>query len=107
MWAQELNRREEHIKRSNKGKLESATYSQTKAYLQPLLRKLNKQVSFIHSISSLGLSDLVSSMAQIKKLSFKIVCVLVFIKTLETISNCQNPVFSLAVSQHMHKITNL
>ncbi|XP_033645314.1 pre-mRNA-splicing factor 18-like [Asterias rubens] len=43
MWAQELNRREEHIKRSNKGKLESATYSQTKAYLQPLLRKLNKQ----------------------------------------------------------------
>ncbi|XP_022103920.1 pre-mRNA-splicing factor 18-like [Acanthaster planci] len=43
MWAQELNRREEHVKRSNRGKLESATYSQTKAYLQPLLRKLKKQ----------------------------------------------------------------
>ncbi|XP_038061463.1 pre-mRNA-splicing factor 18-like [Patiria miniata] len=43
MWAQELNRREEHVKRSNKGKLESATYSQTKGYLQPLLRKLKKQ----------------------------------------------------------------
>ena len=29
------------------------------------------------------------------------------LKTLETIGNCQRPVFSLGVSQHMHKITNL
>ena len=29
------------------------------------------------------------------------------VKTLDTIGNCQRPVFSLGVSQHMHKITNL
>ena len=29
------------------------------------------------------------------------------LKTLDTIDNCQRPVFSLGVSQHMHKITNL
>ena len=29
------------------------------------------------------------------------------LKTLDTIGNCQRPVFSLSVSQHMHKITNL
>ena len=28
------------------------------------------------------------------------------LKTLDTIGNCQRPVFSLNVSQHMHKITN-
>ena len=27
------------------------------------------------------------------------------LKTLDTIGNCQRPVFSLGVSQHMHKIT--
>jgi hypothetical protein len=29
------------------------------------------------------------------------------LKTMDTIGNCQRLVFSLAVSQHMHKITNL
>ena len=29
------------------------------------------------------------------------------LKTVDTIGNCQRPVFSLGVSQHMHKITNL
>ena len=29
------------------------------------------------------------------------------LKTLDTIGNCQRPVFSLGVSQHMHTITNL
>ena len=29
------------------------------------------------------------------------------LKTLETIGNCQRPVFSLGVAQHLHKITNL
>ena len=29
------------------------------------------------------------------------------IKTLDTFGNCQRPVFSLGVSQHEHKITNL
>ena len=30
-----------------------------------------------------------------------------FLKTVDTINNCQRPVFSLGVSQHIHKITNL
>ena len=30
-----------------------------------------------------------------------------YLKPVDTIGNCQRPVFSLAVSQHMHKITNL
>ena len=29
------------------------------------------------------------------------------LKTLDTIGNCQRSVFSLGVSQHMHKTTNL
>ena len=29
------------------------------------------------------------------------------LKTLDTIGNCQRPVFSRGVSQHIHKITNL
>ena len=29
------------------------------------------------------------------------------LKALDTFSSCQRPVFSLGVSQHMHKITNL
>ena len=29
------------------------------------------------------------------------------LKTLDTYGNCQRPLFSLGVSQHMHKITNL
>ncbi len=32
---------------------------------------------------------------------------LIDLKTLDTFGNCQRPVFSLGVSQHMHKITNL
>ena len=34
-------------------------------------------------------------------------CRTFFLKTTDTIGNCQRPVFSLGVSQHMHKITNL
>ena len=29
------------------------------------------------------------------------------VKAMDTIGNCQRPVFSLGVSQHMHKMTNL
>ena len=29
------------------------------------------------------------------------------LKAVDTIGNCQRPVFSLGVSQHKHKITNL
>ena len=31
----------------------------------------------------------------------------IHLKTVDTIGNCQRPVFSLGVSQHMHKITNV
>ena len=34
-------------------------------------------------------------------------CVLTWLKAVDTIGNCQRPVFSLVVSQHMHKIRNL
>ena len=37
----------------------------------------------------------------------KLTCEHLGLKTLDTIGNCQRPVFSLGVSQHMHKITNL
>ena len=30
-----------------------------------------------------------------------------YLKAVDTIGNCQNPVFSFGVSQHVHKITNL
>ena len=30
-----------------------------------------------------------------------------YLKTLDTIGKCQRPVFSVGVSQHMHKLTNL
>ena len=36
-----------------------------------------------------------------------LVCITCVLKTVDTIGNCQNPVFSLGVSQHMHKVTNL
>jgi pre-mRNA-splicing factor 18 len=39
-WGQHLNAREEHDKLSVKGKLASATYTQTVDYLRPLMRKL-------------------------------------------------------------------
>ena len=32
---------------------------------------------------------------------------LFYLKTVDTIGNCQRPVFSLGVSQHVHKITTL
>ena len=34
-------------------------------------------------------------------------CNSAMLKTLDTIGNCQRPVESLGVSQHMHEITNL
>ena len=32
---------------------------------------------------------------------------LILLKTMDTINNCQRPVFSLGASQHMHKKKNL
>ncbi|XP_010764755.1 pre-mRNA-splicing factor 18 isoform X1 [Notothenia coriiceps] len=43
VWAKDLNRREDHVKRSVQGKLASATHSQTESYLKPLFRKLRKK----------------------------------------------------------------
>ncbi|KAK2084435.1 Pre-mRNA-splicing factor 18 [Saguinus oedipus] len=41
-WAKELNGREDYVKRSVQGKLNSATQKQTESYLRPLFRKLRK-----------------------------------------------------------------
>ncbi|XP_062246112.1 pre-mRNA-splicing factor 18 isoform X1 [Platichthys flesus] len=43
VWAKDLNKREDHVKRSVQGKLASATHSQTESYLKPLFRKLRKK----------------------------------------------------------------
>ncbi|KAK3548986.1 hypothetical protein QTP70_024813 [Hemibagrus guttatus] len=43
VWAKDLNSREDHIKRSVQGKLNSATQKQTESYLKPLFRKLRKK----------------------------------------------------------------
>lgn len=40
MWGHQLNSRTEPDKESVRGKLDSATYAQTQAYLKPLIRKL-------------------------------------------------------------------
>jgi len=42
MWGQELNSRTDHVKMSVKGKMEAATYAQTRGYMKPLLRMLKK-----------------------------------------------------------------
>ena len=41
--AKELNVREDYVKRSMQGKLNSATQKQTESYLRPLFRKLRKR----------------------------------------------------------------
>ncbi|XP_051676814.1 pre-mRNA-splicing factor 18 isoform X6 [Oryctolagus cuniculus] len=43
VWAKELNAREDYVKRSVQGKLNSATQKQTESYLRPLFRKLRKR----------------------------------------------------------------
>ena len=42
MWGHELNSRHEMEKMTVKGKMESATYTQTKGYLKPLLKLLRR-----------------------------------------------------------------
>ncbi|PIK45573.1 putative pre-mRNA-splicing factor 18 [Apostichopus japonicus] len=42
-WAEDLNSRQTDEKRNMKGKLQTATYSQTSAYLEPLVRKLKRK----------------------------------------------------------------
>lgn len=44
-WAKELNARPLPEKRSYQGKLASATFKQTEAYLKPLFKSLRKRVS--------------------------------------------------------------
>ena len=45
LWGSELNTRPEEEKRSYRGKIASATFSQTVTYLKPLFRNLKKNVS--------------------------------------------------------------
>ncbi|XP_054751913.1 pre-mRNA-splicing factor 18-like [Lytechinus pictus] len=61
-WAQDLNRRPEDLKRSMKGRLQSATYSQTEGYLKPLFNKLKKK-----SLSP----DILDSLVEIIKFMFE------------------------------------
>ncbi|KAK6177335.1 hypothetical protein SNE40_015456 [Patella caerulea] len=44
LWGEQLNKREESLKRTNKGKMQSAFHTQTVAYLKPLFRKLKNGV---------------------------------------------------------------
>lgn len=44
LWGEELNSRTEDQKRTMKGKMGSATHTQTVAYLKPLFRKLKQKV---------------------------------------------------------------
>ena len=61
----------------------------------------------IHGIDWLSLERVTSG----DKVTFCLIfyrCILFYFKDLDTFGNCQRPVFSLGVSQHMHyKITNL
>uniref|UniRef100_A0A8C5KPG7 Pre-mRNA-splicing factor 18 n=1 Tax=Jaculus jaculus TaxID=51337 RepID=A0A8C5KPG7_JACJA len=43
VWAKELNAREDYVKHSVQGKLNSDTQKQTESYLRPLFRKLRKR----------------------------------------------------------------
>lgn len=43
VWAKELNAREDYVKLSVQGKLNSATHKQTESYLRPLFRKLQQR----------------------------------------------------------------
>ena len=43
MWGNKLNDRPPREKQTTKGKLQSATFTQTQIYLKPLLRKLKSK----------------------------------------------------------------
>ena len=43
LWGHELNKRDDAVKASVKGKMEATTYAQTRIYLKPLLRMLKKR----------------------------------------------------------------
>jgi len=62
MWGQELNSRTDHEKMSVKGKMEAATYAQTRGYMKPLLRMLKKNTLT---------DDIRDSLTQIVKLTLQ------------------------------------
>ena len=62
MWGQDLNSRSDHEKMSVKGKMEAATYAQTRGYMKPLLRMLKKNTLT---------DDIRDSLTQIVKLTLQ------------------------------------
>ncbi|XP_044770935.1 pre-mRNA-splicing factor 18 isoform X4 [Neomonachus schauinslandi] len=54
VWAKELNAREDYVKRSVQGKLNSATQKQTESYLRPLFRKLRKRANDAYLQMAIG-----------------------------------------------------
>ena len=44
VWGQELNARDEEVKRSSRGKLSSAHHTQTVGYMKPLFKQLKYRV---------------------------------------------------------------
>ncbi|XP_051830224.1 pre-mRNA-splicing factor 18-like [Antechinus flavipes] len=54
VWTQELQAREEHVKCSAQGKLNSAAQKQTESYLRPLFRKLQKKANEAYLQMAIG-----------------------------------------------------
>ena len=83
--------------------------------VEPMKQKTQKNILaknplYLHMLTYnrtgfLNYHILVSLSLQVWDLTFLTVCSC--LKTLDTFSNCQRPVFSLGVSQHVHIITNL
>ena len=71
-------------------------------HLQTVRRLLVKSISKDQSLSSVRGSTVVATEISCN-LNFKST----LLKTVDTIGNSQRLVFSLGVSQHMHKLTNL
>ena len=67
--------------------------------LVPDMRNGSKKALFILTDGVVTIGDDPSALAQSLRW--------IYLKGRYTIGNCQRPVFSLGVSQHMHKITNL
>ena len=51
--------------------------------------------------------DELNLMYTMERQNEKVAMISFFLKTVDTIGNCQRLVFTVGVSQHMHKITNL
>ena len=53
-WGEELNDREDDVKKSRQGKIDAATHSQTVTFMKPLMRSLKNKVRSLLIFISLG-----------------------------------------------------